>query len=485
MRHQTTRVHSPLLFVLLAGGPLACAVSHANAQAGVEISADGHTVVDLKSLAPSGSGWAPRGSDAPFPTTPDQTVELRRQIGGLQIADINNDGHNDLVAVCYISQSFPAYLDWKDMIFYGTGSGISTTPGWLSSVETHTGDVRVGDLNNDGWTDIVTIHGGGMRRDSVRVYSGGPGGMPTTPSYTSNTANTSWGTSGVLVDIDQDGFAELVTTNQGLSPDPYRPMLMFGNNAGTLTTGSVWQSTEHSIQNGIAAGDVNGDGYLDIGVAKWVNFQSGVYLNNAGTLATTPVATVGTTGTDKGVAFADLDQDGQIEMAVGGSPTTVYDYASGTLTPFYTSNPPFSGPQEVMLVDVNGDGWEDLLEVHFSDGRAHIYLNTNGVLSATPDWTFDASEVGTSLAFGDLNGDGLGDLVVGYSGNTCIRVFFQIPRACDADIDGNGSLNFFDVSGYLALYNAQDPAADLASPFGVWNFFDLSAYLALYNAGCP
>jgi hypothetical protein len=57
--------------------------------------------------------------------------------------------------------------------------------------------------------------------------------------------------------------------------------------------------------------------------------------------------------------------------------------------------------------------------------------------------------------------------------------------ACDADIDGNGVLNFFDISGYLALYAAQDPGADLAAPFGQFNFFDISAYLALYNAGCP
>jgi hypothetical protein len=52
-------------------------------------------------------------------------------------------------------------------------------------------------------------------------------------------------------------------------------------------------------------------------------------------------------------------------------------------------------------------------------------------------------------------------------------------------LDDNGVLNFFDLSAYLDLFNTQDPAADLASPFGVFNFFDLSAYLDLYNAGCP
>ncbi len=48
-----------------------------------------------------------------------------------------------------------------------------------------------------------------------------------------------------------------------------------------------------------------------------------------------------------------------------------------------------------------------------------------------------------------------------------------------------GTLNFFDLSAYLALFNAGDPAADLAAPFGTLNFFDLSAYLSTFNAGCP
>lgn len=56
---------------------------------------------------------------------------------------------------------------------------------------------------------------------------------------------------------------------------------------------------------------------------------------------------------------------------------------------------------------------------------------------------------------------------------------------CVADVNGDGVVNFFDVSGFIALYNAQDPRADLAAPFGVWNFFDVSAFIGAYNAGCP
>lgn len=56
---------------------------------------------------------------------------------------------------------------------------------------------------------------------------------------------------------------------------------------------------------------------------------------------------------------------------------------------------------------------------------------------------------------------------------------------CLADLDGNGTLNFFDIVAYLSAFGAGDPSADLAEPLGVLNFFDLAAFLQLYNAGCP
>lgn len=55
---------------------------------------------------------------------------------------------------------------------------------------------------------------------------------------------------------------------------------------------------------------------------------------------------------------------------------------------------------------------------------------------------------------------------------------------CGADINGDGNLNFFDVSAYLMAYNAQDPIADFNED-GMFNFFDVSAFLTAFNAGCP
>ena len=60
------------------------------------------------------------------------------------------------------------------------------------------------------------------------------------------------------------------------------------------------------------------------------------------------------------------------------------------------------------------------------------------------------------------------------------------PTPCnDADLaDPYGELNFFDVSAFLAAYNAQDQVADLNND-GDFNFFDVSQFLTTFNAGCP
>jgi hypothetical protein len=55
---------------------------------------------------------------------------------------------------------------------------------------------------------------------------------------------------------------------------------------------------------------------------------------------------------------------------------------------------------------------------------------------------------------------------------------------CPVDLNGDGMLNFFDVSAFLTAYNAQDPAADFNGD-GLFNFFDVSAFLTGFNAGCP
>ncbi|MFG0246227.1 MAG: metallophosphoesterase [Phycisphaerales bacterium JB052] len=58
------------------------------------------------------------------------------------------------------------------------------------------------------------------------------------------------------------------------------------------------------------------------------------------------------------------------------------------------------------------------------------------------------------------------------------------PQPCIADVNRDGTLNFFDVSAYIAGYTAQTPAADLDGN-GTLNFFDISMFLTAFSQGCP
>jgi hypothetical protein len=54
---------------------------------------------------------------------------------------------------------------------------------------------------------------------------------------------------------------------------------------------------------------------------------------------------------------------------------------------------------------------------------------------------------------------------------------------CPADLNGDGMLDFFDVSLFLGAYQSMDPLADINGD-GLLDFFDVSAFLIAFNAGC-
>jgi hypothetical protein len=68
-----------------------------------------------------------------------------------------------------------------------------------------------------------------------------------------------------------------------------------------------------------------------------------------------------------------------------------------------------------------------------------------------------------------------------------LTVFVNSVGQCSAaDVAAPfGTLNFFDISTFIGLFNSGNSGADLAAPFGTLNFFDISAYITLFNAGCP
>ncbi len=55
---------------------------------------------------------------------------------------------------------------------------------------------------------------------------------------------------------------------------------------------------------------------------------------------------------------------------------------------------------------------------------------------------------------------------------------------CVADLNADNSLNFLDVSAFLAVFSAQESGGDFNAD-GSFNFLDVSAFLAAFAAGCP
>lgn len=424
-----------------------------------EFSPDGHktTIPEPRPTAPPPTL---RFNGIPYLTTPDWSNDVRRQVAAVAVADLNGDHRNDLIVGCYISNSFPPYTDWENMIYYNTPTGLEASASWISADEVHTGDIQIGDINKDGYPDIFSANGGSGFSPSV-IYYGSPTGPDNIPDWSSSTPQATWATSAVLFDFDHDNDLDVFTTNQGVSPNAYRPVYGFRNNNGVLNTTPFYISDEASVNNGLAFADYDHNGWEDLAVAKWVNFQTGIYLNIGGALNTAPTFTSGVTGGDRGVAWADVDNNGWPDLAAGRSPMVLYSNNAGVLTQTWTAAPSFaSNPQELKFADVDRDGDPDLAEIYFSNGQVHIYLNTNGVLATVPSYTYDDTNGGNAIAFGDLNGDGWDDMVVGTTGQPCVKVFYARIPNIPGDMNCDGRVNSQDVDPFiLAMLDSSAYAA--------------------------
>lgn len=190
----------------------------------------------------------------------------------------------------------------------------------------------------------------------------------------------------------------------------------------------------------------------------------------------------------------DLDADGlhDFSYALTYTQPGTYDFDSDGILDGDTANQELTGwllgMPEGQAVD-NGDGtWsfqpDPLPAAQSVEDAFDYYIDADNDGEPEPVGTFFYS--GFSC---DRNGDGVtGDVqpytqfymnLYGPADVACCTADIYPPGACD------GLLNIFDVTTYIDYYNAGDPPADLAAPFGTLNFFDMAAYINSFIAGCP
>ena len=106
------------------------------------------------------------------------------------------------------------------------------------------------------------------------------------------------------------------------------------------------------------------------------------------------------------------------------------------------------------------------------------------------DWLTDRGvEIPSTLNILDvtaISADGMIIAGIGASTETGAPIGYRINMTppCVADLNGDGELDFLDISQFLADYANANPAADLNND-GEHDFLDISAFLGAYTAGCP
>jgi len=414
------------------GGRLRCRAAYRSAEgteysgisAAVEPVAGGITDVGEIQLRPEAAFLYPG---------PQLTVYAK----GIRIADLNDDEIPDLIAA--------AGYDGV-AVFLGTPNGGYEAVRYLATAG-GPADAVVGDFNGDTIPDIATANGGSFGI-SVLLGNGDGTFQPHIESAT--------GPSPVALaagDFNEDGRLDLVAASGDLS-------ILLGNGDGTLTLAGTLSGGGRAVQVGdvnqdghldlvgaqrqtrsvriflgdgtgaftldrtvtleyfydldaLTIGDLNGDGRLDFATAStygdWVN----VFFRQAdGSYLAGPVLSVGNGKDPRGVLATDVDADGDLDLATanGGKSDVSLFLNSGTGS-FSGAKVVFTGatPFDLAAGDLNRDGIADLVTADVQ-GLSLLFGLGNAVFDT--DRRYPAAEFPSGLAVGDFNADGAQDVAV-------------------------------------------------------------------------
>jgi hypothetical protein len=293
------------------------------------------------------------------------------------------------------------------------------------------------DCQRNGLPDVIATNWdeGGFRmlvNDQAQ-----PGTLMPSVHYDTGPANTTFGRSQAVGDIDADGFPDVViVTNDSVQWIP--------QNAGELGTFRDPRPIGQG-RDDVQLGDVNGDGLLDVvvlGIDGNLSESILIYYNNASAPGQflTPHRLV-TTNSANYLGIADYDGNGRIDIAVAvtqidsddfdfhGAVVILRQIALDSFSQSAVARTGGMGISEVFeTANLDGDIYPELVFQIGSDVRI-MESNAVGTLTtllelAVPDEMDNYSSGSGSLSIGDLNNDTLDDIALIEQG---LYVFFRQP----------------------------------------------------------
>jgi hypothetical protein len=297
-------------------------------------------------------------------------------------------------------------------LYVNVTSVLGNSPAW-SSILASTNSVALGDIDNDGDLDLVM---GNYSHNSV-LYLNDGGALQSDFAWNSGAVEHTYGIA--LGDMDGNGFLDLVSGNFAQSNT------LRLNSGGVLDQGPAWYGDPEYQTTSVALGDIDGDGDLDFAFSQVVQ-PAMLYLNDGGMLQSSPSWSLPLVypTTDEIVALGDVNGDGAIDLLRGrlAFPNELYLNEGSTLpiAPSWMSQVDFT--VSIALGDIDGDGGVDLVcgnggsPLTTGGRRSTLYLNGGGLLQPSPVWSSGLTSKTTSVALGDVDGDGALDLVCGNNG---------------------------------------------------------------------
>jgi len=292
------------------------------------------------------------------------TISINNLIG-IKLADVDGDGNLDVLAtnvdITTIRCQATLYRNNSAGSFtQGASTDISNTSQFLSRIAT-------GDVDGDGDLDLLYSLTAATNQLVVHLNNGlGVFGAPFSQTVVNSTVRT---VQHLLGDVDNDGDLDVISiANDGSGG----PSIYLNNGTGVFAAPVSYRASNYS--GGIAIGDIDNDGDLDLAVPTFEpNSVVNILINNgSGIFAAGPAIAAGSAATT--IALGDLNGDGKLDMAVAGNQISILlNGGNGT----FSANPlvTLSNTQQdpIILVDIDGDGDLDIT----TKGGSTIYISLN------------------------------------------------------------------------------------------------------------